>query len=75
MSQKVVTIIECDRQGCRAQEEILSDRRFLIGGYRLMNYPDNWRNISNNGNTSHVCPSCAKKFEEITNKFMVEKKT
>jgi len=47
MSQKVVTIIECDRQGCRAQEEILSDRRFLIGGYRLMNYPDNWRNISN----------------------------
>jgi hypothetical protein len=73
MTKKQVTIIQCDRQGCKAQEEIPSEKR-MIGGYRMMDYPEHWMSIGNNGNTNFVCPSCAKKYAEITNKFMVENK-
>lgn len=75
MTQKVITIVECDRQGCKTQEEIPSERRPLIGGFKMMNYPDNWRRIENNGSSGFVCPHCAKKHDEMVNDFMVNKKS
>jgi len=74
MSKKVVTIIECDRQGCKKIEQIPSEKRTLIGGYKIMHYPDNWRRIENNGSSGYVCPECAGKFDKLTNDFMVNKK-